>query len=139
MKEKKGSYYREEREELFVTLKVAEGRKSSWKKRNTTLPDTANTNTMSPNAQMAWGQKHVYEKGKKPPTHLRQRPMEEEKRKSPCGIVATSKKGVQKVLKGQEIHMRMHNVSEETCDVSEEEQEHEVVIEKGKQCSIEHT
>eukprot|EP00957_Ditylum_brightwellii_P034157 2588778-Ditylum_brightwellii.AAC.1 len=63
--------------------------------------------------------------------------MEEKRRRSPCGIVATNKKGEQTVLKGQET--RMCNVSEKTCDVSEEEQEHEVVIEEGKQCSIEHT
>eukprot|EP00957_Ditylum_brightwellii_P062856 4768636-Ditylum_brightwellii.AAC.1 len=90
---------------------------------------------MSPNAQMTRGQKQVYEKGKKPPTHLIQRPMEEEKRRSPREIVATNKKGAQKVLKGQET--RTCNVSEKTCAMSEEEQEHEVVIEKGKQCSIE--
>eukprot|EP00957_Ditylum_brightwellii_P099965 7617848-Ditylum_brightwellii.AAC.1 len=100
MKEKKGSHHREEREELSITLKAAEGRKSSQKKRNATLPNTANTNTISPNAQMTQGQKQVYKKGKKPPTHLRQRPMEEEKRRSPCGIVATNKKGAQKMLKG---------------------------------------
>eukprot|EP00957_Ditylum_brightwellii_P158463 12061448-Ditylum_brightwellii.AAC.1 len=92
---------------------------------------------MSPNARMTRGQKQVYEKGKKPPTQLKQRPMEEEKRRSPRGIVATNKKGAQKVLKGQETCTC--NVSEKTCDMSEEEQERAVVIEKGKQCSIEHT
>eukprot|EP00957_Ditylum_brightwellii_P124989 9528125-Ditylum_brightwellii.AAC.1 len=136
MKEKKGSHHREEREKLSVILKAVEGRKSSWKRGNTTLPNTANTNTMSPNAQMTQGQKQVYEKGKKPPTHLRQRPLEEEKRRSPHGIVATNKKGSQKMLKGQETRTCMCNMSEKRCNVSEEEQEHEVVIEKGKQCSI---
>eukprot|EP00957_Ditylum_brightwellii_P136936 10443044-Ditylum_brightwellii.AAC.1 len=94
---------------------------------------------MSPNARMTWGQKQVYEKGKTPPTPLRQRPMKEEKRRSPRGIVSTNKKGAQKVLKGQEMCTHMCNVSEKTCDMSEEEQECDVVIEKGKQCSIEHT
>eukprot|EP00957_Ditylum_brightwellii_P024828 1876787-Ditylum_brightwellii.AAC.1 len=79
---------------------------------------------MSPNARMTWGQKQVYEKGKRPPTPLRQRPMEEEKRRSPCGIVATNKKGAQKVLKGRETRTHTRNVSEKTCDMSEEEQEH---------------
>eukprot|EP00957_Ditylum_brightwellii_P099528 7581763-Ditylum_brightwellii.AAC.1 len=67
---------------------------------------------MSPNARMTRGQKQVYEKGEKPPTPLRQRPMEEEKRRSLRGIVATNKKGAQKVLKGQETRMRTRNVSE---------------------------
>eukprot|EP00957_Ditylum_brightwellii_P066759 5066109-Ditylum_brightwellii.AAC.1 len=89
---KKGSHDREEREELSVTLKAAKGRKSSRKKGNTTLSNTATTNTMSPNVRMTQGQKQVYEKGKKPLTHLRQQPMEEEKRRSPHGIVATNKK-----------------------------------------------
>eukprot|EP00957_Ditylum_brightwellii_P014766 1113815-Ditylum_brightwellii.AAC.1 len=79
---------------------------------------------MSPNARMTRGQKQVYEKGKKPLTPLRQRPMEEEKRRCPRGIVATSKKGAQKVLKGQEMCTRMRNVSEKMCDISEEEEEH---------------
>eukprot|EP00957_Ditylum_brightwellii_P086256 6563986-Ditylum_brightwellii.AAC.1 len=66
--------------------------------------------------------------------------MEEEKRRNPHGIVATNKKSAQKVLKGQETRTRMCNVSDEMCDVSEEEEEElEVVIEKGKQCFIEHT
>ena len=59
---------------------------------------------------MTLGQKQVYEKGEKPPTPLRQRPMEEKKRRSPHGIVATNKKGAQKVLKGQEMRTCTRNV-----------------------------
>eukprot|EP00957_Ditylum_brightwellii_P127335 9709389-Ditylum_brightwellii.AAC.1 len=65
--------------------------------------------------------------------------MEEEKRRSPHGILATNKKGAQKLLKEQEMSIRMCNVSEEMRDVSEQQQESEVMIQKGKQCSIEHT
>eukprot|EP00957_Ditylum_brightwellii_P179148 13648454-Ditylum_brightwellii.AAC.1 len=64
MKEKKGNYHRGEREELSVTLKAAEGRKSSQKKGNTTLPNTVNNNTMSPNARMSRGQNKSMRKEK---------------------------------------------------------------------------
>eukprot|EP00957_Ditylum_brightwellii_P137698 10497253-Ditylum_brightwellii.AAC.1 len=67
---------------------------------------------------MAQGQKQ-----KKPPTPLRQKLIEEEKRRSTRGIVATNQKGAEKVLKGQE--MRTRNASEKTCDMSEKEQERE--------------
>eukprot|EP00957_Ditylum_brightwellii_P193139 14706063-Ditylum_brightwellii.AAC.1 len=89
---------------------------------------------MSPNAQMTRGQKQ-----KKPPTPLRQKPMEKEKKRSTQGIVATSKKGAQKVLKEQEMRTRTRTASEKTCDMSEKEKECVVVIETEQQCSIEQT